>query len=100
MMAAWRCARHHLRSGSSLGTGARSSRQRSSDRITVVDRRSSELVTGVGIAERAEVLVTEVFSSGLIHEGVLPTVEHAHQHLLTRNAIVIPAAASAMGYLI
>src|SRR6266566_3074316 len=71
-----------------------------SDRITVVDRRSTELVTGVGIAERAEVLVTEVFSSGLIHEGVLPTVEHAHQHLLTRNAIVIPAAASAMGYLI
>ncbi|HMI94865.1 MAG TPA: tetratricopeptide repeat protein [Micropepsaceae bacterium] len=71
-----------------------------SDRITVVDRRSSELVTGVGITERAEVLVTEVFSSGLIHEGVLPTVEHAHQHLLTRNAIVIPAAASAMGYLV
>jgi len=71
-----------------------------SDRIIVVDRRSSELVTGVGITERAEVLVTEVFSSGLIHEGVLPTVEHAHQHLLTRNAVVIPAAASAMGYLV
>ncbi len=71
-----------------------------SDRITVVDRRSSELVTGVGITERANLLVTEVFSSGLIHEGVLPTVEHAHQHLLTRNAVVIPAAASAMGYLI
>ena len=71
-----------------------------SDRITVVDRRSTELATGVGIAERADVLVTEVFSSGLIHEGVLPTVEHAHQHLLTRSAIVIPAAASAMGYLI
>jgi type II protein arginine methyltransferase len=49
--------------------------------------------------ERAEVLVTETFASGLITEGVLPTVEHAHQYLLTPDAIVIPAAASVMGYL-
>jgi type II protein arginine methyltransferase len=30
---------------------------------------------------------------------VLPTVEHAHEYLLTPDAIVIPAAASVMGYL-
>jgi type II protein arginine methyltransferase len=70
------------------------------DRIVVVDKRSTDLAVGAGIAERAEVLITEVFSSDLLHEGVLPTVEHAHQHLLAPGAIVIPAAASAMGYLI
>ncbi len=71
-----------------------------SDRITVVGRRSTELAVGVGISERAQVLVTEVFSGELINEGVLGTIEHAHQQLLTPDAIVIPAAASAMGYLI
>jgi type II protein arginine methyltransferase len=70
------------------------------DRITVVPRRSTELALGVGITQRAEVLISEVFSSGLLHEHVLSTIEHAHQHLLTRNSIIIPAAASAMGYLI
>jgi type II protein arginine methyltransferase len=57
-------------------------------------------VVGAGIAERAQVLVTEIFSGELISEGVLATIEHAHQQLLTGDAVVIPAAASAMGYLV
>ena len=71
-----------------------------SDRITVINKRSTELAVGVGIAERAQVLVTEIFSGELISEGVLATIEHAHQQLLTPDAMVIPAAASAMGYLV
>jgi len=71
-----------------------------SDRITVVTKRSTELALGIGLTERAQVLVTEVFANSLIGEGVLPTIEHAYQHLLTNDALVIPAAASAMGYLI
>lgn len=71
-----------------------------SDRITVIDKTSTDLSVGRGLPERAQVLVTEVFSSSLIREGVLPTIEHAHQQLLTDDAIVIPNAASAMGYLI
>ena len=43
--------------------------------------------------------MTETFASGLITEGVLPTVEHAHEYLLTENATIIPQAASVMGYL-
>jgi Tfp pilus assembly protein PilF len=69
-------------------------------RISVIDKRSTQLAIGIGITERCQVLITEVFSSNLIDEGVLPTVEHAHQNLLTRDALVIPAAASALGYLI
>jgi type II protein arginine methyltransferase len=71
-----------------------------SDRITVVPMKSTALSVPGVLAERAEVLVTETFASGLITEGVLPTVEHAHEYLLTENATIIPAAASVMGYLV
>ena len=71
-----------------------------SDRISVVNKRSTQMATGAGIAELAEVLVTETFSAGLLHEGVLPTVEHAHAQLLVPGAIVVPAVASSMAYLV
>jgi type II protein arginine methyltransferase len=45
-------------------------------------------------------LVTETFASGLLSEGVLPTVEDAHRRLLTPDAVVIPRRAAAMGYLV
>ena len=69
------------------------------DRVTVVPMKSTSLSVPRLLAERAEVLVTETFASGLITEGVLPTVEHAHEYLLTENATIIPQAASVMGYL-
>ena len=70
-----------------------------SDRITVIAKPSTELVVGRDLPQRAEVLVTETFASGLISEGILPTVEHAHEHLLTPDAAIVPAVASVMGYL-
>ncbi|MEQ1782841.1 MAG: tetratricopeptide repeat protein, partial [Hyphomonadaceae bacterium] len=63
-------------------------------------KRSDALTIGVDMAQRADVLVTEIFSSGLLTEGVLPTLQHAHQHLLTPDAAVIPHRAVARGYLI
>jgi type II protein arginine methyltransferase len=70
-----------------------------SDRITVIPKTSTDMAVPRDMPERAEVLVTETFASGLITEGVLPTVEHAHEHLLTQDAAIIPAAACVMGYL-
>ena len=69
------------------------------DRITVIPKASTDMSVPRDMSERAEVLVTEIFASGLITEGVLPTVEHAHEHLLTPDATIIPAAACVMGYL-
>src|SRR5258706_14813534 len=69
------------------------------DRITVIGKPSSELLLGRDLPQRAEVLVTEIFASGLISEGILPTIEHAHEHLLAPDATLIPCAASVMGYL-
>jgi type II protein arginine methyltransferase len=69
------------------------------NRIAVIPKTSTAMSVPGDMPERAEVLVTETFASGLITEGVLPTVEHAHAHLLTPDAVIIPSAASIMGYL-
>jgi type II protein arginine methyltransferase len=68
--------------------------------ITVIAKRSTDLVVGKDLPERAEVLITETFSSNLLDEGIIGSIEHAHQHLLSDAATVIPAAASAYGFLI
>jgi hypothetical protein len=69
------------------------------DRINVIAKHSTELATGRELAERAEVLVTETFSSDLLSEDVLPAVEHAHRELLTADAIIIPRSATAKAYI-
>ena len=55
-----------------------------SDVIKVVPVRSTDLVVEKGgyMEEKANILVTEVFDTELVGEGVLPTLIHAHQHLL------------------
>jgi predicted nicotinamide N-methyase len=69
------------------------------ERVKVIAKGSDELVLGEDLSERAEVLVTEIFGNNLVDEGVLPTLEHAHQHLLTEDAVVVPAGGSVVGYL-
>lgn len=71
-----------------------------SQKITVVGKSSTRLKIGEDLKARADVVVTETFSSGLIGEGVLATMEHAHAELLAPGGTVIPRAASARGYLI
>ncbi len=66
------------------------------DRITVYDKRSTELRVGVELPTRAPVLVSELFDSNLLGEGVLASLEDAHARLLAPGAAVIPRAASAM----
>jgi hypothetical protein len=70
-----------------------------SDRITVHAMKSTALSVPAVMPARAEVLVTETFGSLLLSEEVLPTVEHAHEYLLTENATIIPRAGSIIGYL-
>jgi type II protein arginine methyltransferase len=71
-----------------------------SDKIAVIAKRSNDLVVGKDLPERAEVLITETFSSNLLDEGIIGTIEHAHEHLLAPNAAILPASASAFGFLI
>jgi len=70
------------------------------NKIAVLARHSTELAAGRELASRAQVLITETFSSDLLSEGVLATVEHAHAQLLTPDARIIPRAVAAKAYLI
>jgi type II protein arginine methyltransferase len=74
-------------------------RNRLTDRINLHAKRSDALVVGNDLPERAEVLVTETFASGVLSEQVLPTLEHARAELLTPDAVIIPRAAATWGYL-
>jgi len=62
--------------------------------IKVVTKPSYELRVGVDLPERAELMVSEVFGSDLLSEGVLNSVEHARRNLLVPGAISIPRAAN------
>ncbi|CAL8070134.1 unnamed protein product [Orchesella dallaii] len=58
--------------------------------IKLIPKRSTELVVGVDLPHRCNVLVTEVFDTELIGEGAICTFNHAHAELLTDPCVVIP----------
>lgn len=71
-----------------------------SDRIVVVNKSSSELVVGQDIGRRVDILVSEILSSDLLAEDVLPTFEDAHKRLVNDDAIIIPRSATAVACLV
>lgn len=71
-----------------------------SDRIRVVNARSTDLKVGVDLPVRADVLVTEIFDCGLLGEHVLPVLAHARQHLLRPEARLVPGSARLWGQLV
>ena len=70
------------------------------ERIAVVDKKSTALSIGEDMAQAANVLVSEIFDVGLLGEGVLPSLRHARRHLLTKDAIVIPRCATVFAKLV
>lgn len=66
------------------------------DKIKVIPKRSTQLTVGENgdISEKCNILVTEVFDTELIGEGALSTFTHAHEHLLEKDCIVVPDAAT------
>lgn len=66
------------------------------DRITVHNKRSQALEIGTELPEKADVLVSEIFDSDLLGEGVLPSLEDAHARLIKPGAKIIPRAAATM----
>ncbi len=63
-----------------------------SGRITVISRRSDRVDADTDLGGRADVLVSEILSSELLSEGVLPSLEDAHARLLKPGGTVIPRA--------
>lgn len=61
------------------------------DRVSVVPKMSTKMRVGVDLPRRADVLVTETVDCGLLGEGILPTIAHAREHLLTPDAVIVPS---------
>lgn len=70
------------------------------DQIEVINKLSTDLVVGVDLAERADILVTEIFDNGLLGEKAFVAIEHARKHLLKPNAKLIPAGVRVFAMLI
>ncbi|GLT91062.1 hypothetical protein SLE2022_089710 [Rubroshorea leprosula] len=68
--------------------------------IKVVNKRSDELIVGVDIPSRADVLVSEILDSELLGEGLIPTLQHAHDMLLVQNPLTVPYRATTYGQLV
>jgi type II protein arginine methyltransferase len=71
-----------------------------SDVITIVPKMSTDLVVGVDLPRRADLIVSEIVDCGLVGEGVLPTVRHAREHLLAPGGRLLPESARIFGTLV
>ncbi|KAJ0236718.1 Protein arginine N-methyltransferase 1.6 [Hirschfeldia incana] len=62
--------------------------------INLINKRSDELEVGSDIASRADVLVSEILDSELLGEGLIPSLQHAHDMLLVDNPKSVPYRAT------
>lgn len=60
------------------------------DRITVLPKMSHNLVVGLDLPERADVVISEIVDTVLLGEGALATLAHAMNKLAKPNARAIP----------
>jgi tetratricopeptide (TPR) repeat protein len=64
--------------------------------INVIAKKSTEIEVGKDLSAPVDILVSEIFSSELLGEHVLPSLEDAKRRLLKPQGQVIPAAGSIM----
>ena len=64
--------------------------------INVIAKKSTDISIGAELEAKADILVSEIFSSELLGEHVLPSLEDAKKRLLKPQGKVIPAAGSIM----
>ncbi|XP_011081252.1 protein arginine N-methyltransferase 1.6 [Sesamum indicum] len=69
-------------------------------KIRIINKRSDELDIGVDIPSRADVLVSEILDSELLGEGLIPTLQHAHDKLLIEYPQTVPYRATIYGQLV
>jgi tetratricopeptide (TPR) repeat protein len=64
-----------------------------SDRITIVNKRSSELRVGIDLPEPADLLISEILDAGLLGEGAAASVAKAARALVKPDAVILPRGA-------
>lgn len=63
------------------------------ERIKVIGKKSNDLILGVDIPEKVDVLITETLDSGLLGEGIIPIIHDAKKRLLVDGGQIIPRGA-------
>lgn len=71
-----------------------------SDRVTILDKKSTDIRIGIDMTRRANLLVTETVDCGLLGEGIVPSITHAREKLLTADAQIIPRAADILAIIV
>ncbi|KAH8298510.1 hypothetical protein KR044_008953 [Drosophila immigrans] len=62
--------------------------------VRLIRKRSTDIEIGVDMPQRANLLVAELLDTELIGEGAISIYNHAHDQLLTEDAVCIPARAT------
>ncbi|CAF2069410.1 BnaC01g10270D [Brassica napus] len=63
--------------------------------VNLINKRSDELGVGLDIASRADVNIQiEILDSELLGEGLIPSLQHAHDMLLVDNPKSVPYRAT------
>ena len=62
------------------------------DQIKVINKRSTELTVGNQLMQKVDLIISEIFSSELVGEGVQPSLLDAKKRLLKENGKMIPEA--------
>lgn len=70
------------------------------NKVKVFHKRSDELRVGAELDSRADILVSEILDSELLGEGLIPTLQHAHDELLVKNPKTVPYRAMTYGVLV
>jgi len=70
------------------------------DHITAYHLNSTQLEVGKHLPRKADIIVAEVFDSGLLGEDALTTFAHAREHLLAPGGRILPAQASIQAQLV
>lgn len=70
------------------------------DRITVIPKMSHNLIVGVDMPERADVVISEIVDTVLLGEGALATLFHAMHKLAKPDARAIPEQGNLLAQLV
>lgn len=69
-------------------------------KVRIFHKHSNELKVGLDLPSCADVLVSEILDSELLGEGLIPTLQHAHDLLLVANPKTVPYRATTFGQLV
>jgi tetratricopeptide (TPR) repeat protein len=71
-----------------------------SGKVRVVSKRSTQMILGEDLPERADIFVSELINVGMLAPNMLPIIQHARINLCKPNPRIIPESALVWGALI